>query len=153
MRLHEQMAAMNKSMSAMMQQAAQQQFEQMKHDHPELKNMTQEQQKKASEVLGRFMERSLAVATGDDMLQAMTEVYRHHLTRDDVDALIALYNAPAGQHMLAMAPAIMQEMMPSMMTKIQDKMKPIVADMEKEMAAIAPKPAAKSASKSATVKK
>ena len=142
MRLQDQMMTMTKSMSAMVQQQTQRQIEIMQKDRPELQQLNEDQKQAASKAMGRFMERVMATAySGDDLQKDMTDVYRRHLTRDDVDALIALFSSQAGQHMLAMAPAVMQELVPSVMARMQERMKPLVADFEKEMMAIA-RPAA-----------
>jgi len=137
MKIKEQMASVMKMMPGIMQQQVAQQMQQMKKDHPEMATMTDEQQKQQAKVMSKFMERVMTVYGSDDMLNEMAAVYQRHLTSADVDGIIAFYNSPAGQHMVTMAPAIMQEFMPTMMKHMQERMKPVIDDMTKEMAEIA----------------
>src|SRR4029077_2859529 len=47
----------------------------------------------------------------DETLQAMVPVYQKHLTRGDIDAIVAFYSAPTGQKLLKEMPAMMGEAM------------------------------------------
>ena len=67
-----------------------------------------------------------------------------------MDAFIAFYQSPAGQHLLDAQPAIMQEYMPLVMNRMKERSKALTDDLMKDMAefsaAAAPstdKPAAK----------
>jgi len=102
-----------------------------------MKAMTEEQQKASAKVMTKFMERVMTAYGSDDMLNEMGAIYRKYLTGADVEAIIAFYNSPAGQHMLNMAPAMMQEFMPTMMKHMQERIRPLIEDMSKEMEAIA----------------
>ncbi len=136
MRVHEQMASMTKMMPALMQQQFQAQFKQMQQDHPEMASMTDEQQQAAAKVMGKFMERAMNLYTSDEMIADMSSLYQKHLSRPDVDGIIAFYSSPAGQHILNMMPVIMQEFMPLAMQRMQDRIKPLTDEMTKEMGAI-----------------
>jgi uncharacterized protein len=68
----------------------------------------------------------------DDLLQAMIPVYQKHLTKGDIDALIAFYSSPVGQKMIKEMPAmtaeamqasqgIMQRMMAQTMQRVQEQ--------------------------------
>ncbi|MGA9071143.1 MAG: DUF2059 domain-containing protein [Terracidiphilus sp.] len=138
------------SLSKMMPGLLQQQMQQMQKDHPEMATMSEEQQKEADKIMNKFMGRVFDVYNADDMIADMASIYQRHLTRSDVDGIIAFYSSPAGQHMIAMVPVIMQEYMPLAMQRMQDRMKPLIDQMGKEMEAIgkpvappADKPAAK----------
>jgi uncharacterized protein len=51
----------------------------------------------------------------DEMLQSMVPVYQKHLTKGEIDALVAFYSAPTGQKLLREMPAITAEAMETMM--------------------------------------
>jgi hypothetical protein len=142
MRVREQMASMTKMMPALIQQQMQAQIQQMQKDHPEMKPMSEEQQQAFSKVMGKFTERAITLYSSDEMMGDMRDLYGKHLTRSDVDGIIAFYNSPAGQHMLDMVPVIMQEFMPTAMRHMQENMKPLLDDLIKEMDAIVKSPAA-----------
>jgi uncharacterized protein len=74
----------------------------------------------------------------DEMLDAIIPVYQKHLTKGDVDALVAFYSGPTGQKMLTEMPAmaaesmqaatgVMQEMMAKMTQSVNDE----IAQMQK----------------------
>jgi len=71
----------------------------------------------------------------------MGAIYQKHLSASDVDATIAYYSSPAGEHMLELVPVIMQEFLPIVTTRIQERIKPVLEQMTKEMeGVIKPKP-------------
>jgi hypothetical protein len=146
MRFKQQMATMTKMMPTLMQQQFSAQIKQMQKDHPEKAPMTEEQQQASAKVMGKFMERAMSINTSDELIADMSALYQKHLSRSDVDGIIAFYSSPAGQHMLDRTPVIMSEFMPTVMKRVQERMKPIVEEMTKEMEAItktsAPAPAA-----------
>jgi hypothetical protein len=45
----------------------------------------------------------------DEMLDAMVPIYQKHLTKEDLDAILAFYSSPVGQKLLREQPAMMQE--------------------------------------------
>jgi len=108
-------------------------MKQMEKDHPEMAKMSPEQQQVFSRIMSKYMERIMAIATSDDMLNDMAAIYKRHLTGADVDGAIAFYRSPAGAHFLDMVPVIMQEFMPAEMHRIQEKIKPIADEMQKEL--------------------
>lgn len=62
----------------------------------------------------------------DEMLQAMAPVYQKHLTKGDIDNLVAFYSSPTGEKLLREMPAIMTESMQSatpVMMKYMDTVK------------------------------
>jgi hypothetical protein len=74
----------------------------------------------------------------DEMIDAMIPVYQKHLTKGDVDGLVAFYTSPTGQKMIKELPAmtaesmqassgIVQKMMAQAVQRVQDD----VAQMEK----------------------
>lgn len=74
----------------------------------------------------------------DEMLQAMIPAYQKHLTKGDVNHLVAFYSSPTGQKMLREMPQMMSEAMEAIMPimreqmgKIQDRVQQEVAEMLK----------------------
>jgi uncharacterized protein len=68
----------------------------------------------------------------DELIDVMIPVYQKHLTKGEVDALIAFYSSPAGQKFLKELPAmtaesmqaasgIVQKMMANAMQRVQDE--------------------------------
>ena len=62
----------------------------------------------------------------DEMMQAMVPAYQKHLTKGDIDNLVAFYSTPTGEKLLREMPAMMAEAMQDMMpimTKYVDNVK------------------------------
>jgi hypothetical protein len=95
--------------------------------------MTEEQQQAFGNVMNKYMQRVMNLYTSDEMIADMSALYQKHLTRSDVDGIIAFYSSPAGQHMLDMVPVIMQEFMPVVMNRMQERIKPVIDEMTREM--------------------
>jgi uncharacterized protein len=75
----------------------------------------------------------------EEMLRAMIPVYQKHLTRGDIDALVAFYSTPTGQKFLREMPAILAEAMQAssgivqkMMTKAMQRVQDEIAQAQKE---------------------
>lgn len=45
----------------------------------------------------------------DEMVEAMVPIYQRHLTREDIDSIVAFYSSPVGQKLQREQPAMMQE--------------------------------------------
>ncbi len=136
MRIKEQMASASRMMPQLMQQQFTAQVKQMQKDHPEMQSLSPEQQQAYSKVMSKYMNQAMTLYTTDEMMADMGAVYRKHLSGADVDGIIAFYRSPAGQHMLDMTPAIMQEFMPQAMERMQSKMQPLILEMQKELVEI-----------------
>jgi uncharacterized protein len=74
----------------------------------------------------------------DDLLQAMVPVYEKHMTKGDVDALVAFYSTPRGQKILKEMPAMTAEAMQAssgiiknMMTKAMQRVQDEIAQFQK----------------------
>jgi uncharacterized protein len=62
----------------------------------------------------------------DEMMQAMIPAYQKHLTKGDIDNLVAFYSTPTGEKLMRELPTIMAESMQDMMpvmTKYMDTVK------------------------------
>jgi uncharacterized protein len=87
--------------------------------------------KMSDEMLGNF--------PVDDMINAMIPVYQRHLTKGEVDALVAFYSAPTGQKILKEMPAMTAEamqassgVMQKMMAKATQQVQGQIAEMQKQ---------------------
>jgi hypothetical protein len=89
--------------------------------------------------LDKLMDDLLKQIDFEELLQAMTPVYQKHLTKSDLNAMIAFYSSPAGQKILKELPAITAEAMNAstgiirkQMDMVMEKTQELVASMEKD---------------------
>jgi hypothetical protein len=75
----------------------------------------------------------------EEYLDAVTPIYQKHLTKGDVDALVAFYSTPTGQKMVKEMPAMTAEAMQAstgivqkMMAKAMEQVQEQIAQLEKE---------------------
>jgi hypothetical protein len=75
----------------------------------------------------------------DELLDAMIPIYQRHLTKSDVDAVVAFYTSPAGQHLLKEQPAMTaegmkagQDIMLKKVPELTQKLNMQVAQLAKE---------------------
>jgi uncharacterized protein len=148
MRVQEQIATITKTMPALVKQQVETQLKQAQQAHPEIPGPTAEQQKTLMQVMDKFMGRAMNLITSEEMIADISAIYQKHLTRADVDGIIAFYNSTAGQHLLDKQPVIMQEYLPVILQRMQDRIKPLIDEMTKEIEGIV-KPSASSAGTSA----
>jgi hypothetical protein len=136
MRVKQQLAAVTQIMPGLMQQQFNATVKDFQKDHPKMKPTTPEQQQATAKVMGKYVEQAMSLYGADEMIEDMSSLYQKHLSRSDVDGIIAFYSSPAGQHMLDMTPVIMRDFMPTVMQRIQERIKPLNAQMTKEMTEI-----------------
>jgi len=148
MRLKEQMQTMMKALPAMIQEQIKEQAKEMASKLPG-GAPTADQQAAIEKVLNKYTEKAFNIYTADEMIDDMGAIYQRHLSRADIDAFIAFYASPAGQHLLDMTPVIMHEYMPVVMKRTQERSKALSDELTKEMGEIA-QPPAKPADKPAT---
>jgi hypothetical protein len=134
MKIREQTASIMQTLTGMIQQQLQQQEKEMTANQPESANLTPEQQAALDKVTDRYLEKAMSIYTVDEMLDDMAGIYQRHFTREDVNAYIAFYSTPAGQHLLQLTPVIVQEYMPVVMQRVQERSKELTAEMSKEIA-------------------
>jgi uncharacterized protein len=71
-----------------------------------------------------------------EMLDAMVPVYRKHLAKSDVDALVAFYSTPTGQKLLRELPEIGAEAMQSAMPLLRKNIEAMNQRVQQEVAAM-----------------
>ncbi|MGA9530027.1 MAG: DUF2059 domain-containing protein [Terriglobales bacterium] len=75
----------------------------------------------------------------DEIIQAMIPIYQKHLTKSDIDGIIAFYSSPVGKKLLREQPAMMteamqagQDVMLRRLPAIQDKLNTKIAQLADE---------------------
>jgi hypothetical protein len=142
MRLHDELQATMKAIPTMIQQQLSTQMNDIYSKLPADAQPTEEQTTKLHELLSKYLDRAATLYSPDDMMADIMGIYQRHLTRTDVDAYIAFYNSPAGQHLLDAQPVIMQEYMPLVMQRVQTATKELTDEMNKDAQTIVKRPAA-----------
>jgi uncharacterized protein len=133
MRLKAQMESAMKAVQGMMQQQVSQQIRTAASSGPNGKALTPEEQEAVQKVTQKYMNRALTLYPVNEMIDDMATLYQHHLNRADVDAMIAFYGSPAGQHLLDAQPEIMKEYMPLVQKRMEERTKILMAEMKKDM--------------------
>jgi hypothetical protein len=133
MRLRRQFDSMMKMMPAMVEQQIHAQMKEMLAKMPDAKEPTPEQQAAIDKLMNKYMEKAQTIYPVDEMIDDAATVYRRHMSRSDVDAYIAFYDSPAGQHLLDAQPVIMKEYMPMVTARIQERSKDLYAEMAQDI--------------------
>lgn len=71
------------------------------------------------EQMNKIMDGMFRDMPWDEMLDSMKPAYQKHLSKGDIDAIIAFYSSPAGQKLLREMPAMMADGMQAMMPIMQ----------------------------------
>ncbi len=137
-------------MHAALQQAKENGMEMIRESSPD---QTPEEQKNVSDMMDRLMARLSHNINLDEMFEAMIPVYQKHLTKADVDSIVAFYASPTGRHFLEEQPKIVKEstevlgpiqkrMMQQLMADMKDEVQKAVQE-KKQTAPAQPAPAKK----------
>jgi len=131
MRLHQQVQSVLTMTQSMMQQ---QLSAQIKDRAGKLgSSLTADQQAAIAKISDKYMQKAFNLFTIDELLDDMAGIYQRHISRSDVDAMIAFYSAPAGQHLLDAQPVILKEYMPVIMQRVQERSKALGEAEAREM--------------------
>jgi hypothetical protein len=84
--------------------------------------------------MNKMMDEMMKDMPFDEMMQAMVPSYQKHLTKGDVDSLVAFYSSPTGQKVLRELPAIMGEAMEAMMPIMRRQMDTMNQRVQQEVA-------------------
>jgi hypothetical protein len=98
--------------------------------------------------MNKMMEDMMKGFPWDEILQSMVPVYQKHLTKGDIDAIVAFYSAPAGQKLLREMPAMMAETMQTMMPLLRKHIEAMTARMQGQVAQMLKESGAKPGEKS-----
>ena len=98
--------------------------------------------------LDSFMDDFVKTFPLEAMMDDMIPVYQKHLSKTDVEAMIAFYSAPTGQKLLREMPAMMADSMQAMaprlqqmMEKMRQRAEQMAKDEHEKKAGSSPKPA------------
>ena len=115
---------MQNVMAASMQQAKQMAHDTIKKKEPQT---TEEDLKHMDSFLDHFTKTLDTSGMFDDMIP----VYQRHLTKQDVNAMLAFYDSPTGQKILREQPAMMAEAMQAMRPRMEKMMSDMTDQAEK----------------------
>ena len=80
-----------------------------------------------------MVEDSFSEISFDELIDAIVPVYQRHLSKNDIDSILAFYASPAGQKLLSEQPAIMRESMTVAGAVQQKKMDSILKKLDERM--------------------
>jgi len=95
--------------------------------------LTADQKAVSDRITRKFVAQTANIYPMNEMLNDMVEVYQRHLSKDDVDGIIAFYRSPPGQHLVAAQPLMVQEVMPMVMKKMEARSKDLADRYRKEL--------------------
>jgi hypothetical protein len=133
MHLHEMITQMFDAMAKPMHQMVHDQYVK---DKDKLPDDFEEQMNKQMDSMFKDM-------PWDEMIQAMVPAYQKHLTKGDLDAIIAFYSSPTGQKLLREMPAMTAESMQTMMPILQKYMEKMQSRIQEQTEAMLKKADAK----------
>ena len=119
--------------SAVMQQQMHAHMQAVLAKEPEARRPTPEQQAALEKLTDKYMQKAMHIYPTDELLDDAAKVYRRHMTRSDVEAYIAFYNSPPGQHLLEEQPVMMKEIMTMAMQRVQEHSQELYKDMAKDL--------------------
>lgn len=137
MRMRDQMASMMKQFTGMLQQQISDQVKASQVGQPADQAMTPDQQEAMTALINKYMEKAMNLYQVDEMIQDLSAIYKRHLSREDVDGMIAFYSSPAGQHLIDILPVIMREYSPVAMSRVQERFKALSDEMQLEIKKLA----------------
>jgi len=100
------------------------------------------------EKMNRIMDDYMKNLPMEEMLQAMISAYQKHLTKGDVDGLVAFYSSPTGQKVIQELPAITAEAMQSMIPLMRKQIDVMTRRMQEQVAQMKEQSGVKPAEKS-----
>lgn len=80
--------------------------------------------------VNEIVEQEFATITMDDLIRDVIPVYQRHLTKSDVEAMLAFYSSPVGQKLRREEPAMMRESMEATSAGQRQKMEDLLARVE-----------------------
>jgi uncharacterized protein len=107
-----QMLDISKTMDAMFKAAKEQTREMAEQMIQEkIPEATAAQKKQFEEMLDEVFAEALGPKVMNEILEATVPVYQRHLSKSDLEAMMAFYSSPVGQKLLREQPAMVQESM------------------------------------------
>jgi len=84
----------------------------------------------------KHLDEMMASMPWDEMIAATVPVYQKHLTKGDVDTMVAFYETPTGQKLLKELPEILSESMQAMMPLLRKQIDSMNHKVEEQMEAM-----------------
>jgi hypothetical protein len=138
MRIRVQMQSVRQMLPVMISQQIKATISQTEAGLPAGTKLTPEQRAAMDKVMNKYVGKAMDLYPPDEMVADMTRLYQQHLTRDDVDAMIAFYSSTSGRHLLDAQPVITREYMPLVIGEVTERSQALTREMMKEMAEIVP---------------
>ncbi len=88
------------------------------------------------EQMNKTMDNMFKDIPWDEMLDSMKPAYQKHLSKGDLEAIIAFYSSPTGQKLLREMPAMMADAMQSMMPIMQKYMEKVQSRIQEQTVAM-----------------
>ena len=124
MQIRQQMQAMMTTMRVQVKANARQMLQK------NMPNATNEDLARAEQFMDQALNEPIPV---DEYINVMIPVYQRHLTRNDIDGIVAFYSSPVGQKMLREMPAMVAEGMQAASKITQEHMEKVMARMRARM--------------------
>lgn len=133
MRLRQQMENMMKMMPGVIEQSYQAEIGNINAQLPRGQRLSVQDQAAIDKVFKKYLDRAMNIYPVDEMIADAVPVYQRHISKADLEAVIAFYSSAAGQRLLDEQPVIMSEYMAVLMPQIQDRSKALSRQMNAEM--------------------
>jgi hypothetical protein len=104
MRIRSQLVGMLKMLPAALQQQLQNEEQDFELNNPSGSQLTPAQKAAEDKVTKKYFDLTAGLYPTDEMVNDMVVVYQRHLSREDVDGIIAFYRSAPGQHILDAQP-------------------------------------------------
>ena len=136
MRIRQQVQSVRNVVPTMVEGQMREQSQAIRAQIPAGQKLTPEQRERLDQLARKYVDKAVNIYPIDEMLSDMTDIYQRHISREDIDAMIAFYSSTPGQHLLDAQPVITQEYMPLVMQRVAERTKTMTAEMMKEAAEI-----------------
>jgi len=134
MRIRSQMEDLLKTLPAALEQQLQSEEDEVQLSlMPMGGELTAEQKAARDKVTNKYIELAEKQYPVDEMLDDLVAVYQRHLSREDVEGIVAFYRSEAGQHLLDAQPLMAREVMPAVTEKFEARNKVLIERYKKEL--------------------
>jgi len=132
-RLRKQMEGIMNMMPGVIEQAFKSEIKNVNAKLPADKQLMPEDQAALTKIMNKYMHEAQTMYPVDDMIADAVPVYQRHISRSDIEAIIAFYSSSTGQRLLDEQPSIMSEYMAVVMTHMQGRSKRLTDEMQAEI--------------------
>lgn len=133
MRLREQLKDVYAKLDSLVQKQASTRYDEFLKQYCGQCNLSRVQHSALDKIVREYAAKLLSVNSSDDRVDTLASLFQQHFNKEDVDASIAFYSSPAGQHILDVKPAILQEYASQILKKTQERSIVFTDEMANEM--------------------